>query len=307
MTVVNGYTLSKDCFLKTGGQSQWGFATKGGHEYFIKRLTDVTYPLADGEISPKMLEKKKKKCAAFYTQKKQLYDALALCRTGNNMIVHDFFRDGSFYYAVTDKVQERALSIEEIAKLSNDQKTVLIRSILYSIASLHAHQIIHSDIKPDNIIVIKTTGGYCTAKIIDFDLSFLAYSVPKKIGGDQVYFSPEALLHSKGVNITASPAMDMFSLGILFHEYWTGKRPEFDRKYHLACEAVCDDSPIILSTALPKDISMLISDMLLKKPEDRISAWKALNILAGTTTSNTAKTETSAKVSRGFYRADEFD
>ena len=103
------------------------------------------------------------------------------------------------------------------------------------------------------------------------------------------------------------PIPFMLSLGILFHEYWTGKRPEFDRKYHLACEAVCDDSPIILSTALPKDISMLISDMLSKKPEDRISAWKALNILAGTTTSNTAKTETSAKVSRGFYRADEFD
>lgn len=336
MNVVSGYKLSKDCFLKTGGQSQWGFATKSGHEYFIKKMADVKYPLAEGEISPKMLEKKRKKCEAFYSQKKQLYDALALCRTGNNMIVHDFFREGSFYYAVTDKVQENTLSVGEIAKLSDDKKTVLIRSILYSIASLHAHHIIHSDIKPDNILVIKTTDGYCTAKIIDFDLSFLTYSVPEKIGGDQVYFSPEALLHSKGVNITVSPAMDMFSLGILFHEYWAGKRPEFDSKYHFACEAVCDESPIKLSTALPNDISLLISKMLLKKPEDRISAQKALAMLAkndnidnivemktsrstytvesasssaatNSVASSTAKTETSTKVSRGFYRADEFD
>lgn len=333
MNVVSGYKLSKDCFLKTGGQSQWGFATKSGHEYFIKRLADVTYPLAEGEISPKMLEKKRKKCEAFYTKKKQLYDALALCRTGNNMIVHDFFRDGSFYYAVTDKVQESTLSVGEIAKLSDDKKTVLIRSILYSVASLHAHHIIHSDIKPDNILVINTTDGYCTAKIIDFDLSFLTYSVPEKIGGDQVYYSPEALLHSKGISITASPAMDMFSLGILFHEYWTGKRPEFDGKYHLACEAVCDDSPITISTSLPNDISLLISKMLLKNPEDRVSAQKALAMLSknddavetetsrskytvesgsksaatSPATSSATKTETSTKVSRGFYRADEFD
>ena len=147
-------------------------------------------------------------------------------------------------------------------------------------ACVHEHHIVHSDIKPDNILVVKTEDGYCTGKIIDFDLGYFTYAPPEEIGGDQVYFSPETLLYSKGEEITPSTAMDVFSLGILFHEYWTGKRPGVGEDYDLVCEAVCDDAPVTFSTDLPGEVAILISRMLMKDPKDRPTAREALAILA---------------------------
>lgn len=327
MSEIHGYTLSGDLTTRNAGRSMWSFGMKDGHEYFIKKLVDVTYPEVGTGLSPQVLQRKRKKCEIYYGKKRRLYDALLGCRTGNNMIIHDFFREGSSYYSVTDKVQGKALPISKIADLDNEKKMVLLRSILYSVAAFHERGVVHSDIKPDNILVVKTSGGFVTGKIIDYDLGFMEDDPPEELGGDQVYFSPETLLSAKGEEVRGTTAIDIFSLGVLFHEFWTGKRPEIGEDYDLVCEAVCDGAPVKISEDLPEPVAAMISRMLLLDPKERPTARAALHMLMPQPEEENpeeqppsdpssepyndktpdGKLETEKKVARGFHRVGKFD
>ena len=285
MTKINGYVLDAELTAKNAGDSLWGFAKKDGAEYFIKQRYDYVYPNSK-ELSPKTLEKKRKRCDAFYAKRKRFVDELARCRTGNNVVIEDFFLYDSHFYEVTNKISRPTLSVDAIANLSEERKRVLFRSILYSIGILHEHGIVHSDIKPSNLLVVRTSEGYCTAKIIDFGFSFFETELPEEIGGDQVYFAPEAWLRAGEREAVISTKMDIFSLGVLFHQYWTGKLPEYaekylDKEYNNIGTAVCDGVPVDLDPGLPADVSDMIGRMLLRDPALRPSAREALVLLGG--------------------------
>lgn len=281
---ISGYRLERELTTNKAGFCQWGFATKLDHKFFIKKFLDNKYPDAS-KCSGTLYEKKKKKFEDFFSRKKNLYNVLARCRSGNIMIVTDFFRNDKFLFAVTDKISEKTVALEKVPRLSFSAKYLLTSTILYNFFILHTNGIIHSDVKPDNILIAESkTPGYCVPKIIDFDLSFLSGDVPEDLGGDQVYFSPEALLYLKGERKTVDEKIDIFALGILFHELWCGQRPECSGGYHFVHEAILNDSPVILNERIPEKIRNLIQSMLKKDPGERISALDAFLFLRNSET-----------------------
>ena len=275
-TIINGYRLTRELSNANAGMCQWGFAEKNGHEYFIKQFLKPKYPGNEVSLSPELVERMRKLATAAFQKRKRFYDRLRECRTGNNVVVEDYFRFGSFYYAVTDRVRGPYLSVEEISELSEGKKRVLIRAILFNVMQFHEKGIVHSDLKPDNIMVRRTAEGFCTAKIIDFDSGFFSQEPPEEIIGDQVYFSPEALLHNMGKNVPVTEKADIFALGLLFHQYWTGALPDFDRgENRYANEALLEGSPLRLDEKLPEDVRALLTQMLAPEPETRPSARQA--------------------------------
>ena len=288
-TVINGYRLTKELSNENAGMCQWGFAEKNGHEYFIKQFLNPKYPDENSKLAPALIEKMRQNATSCYMKRKAFYDRLRECRTGNNVVVEEFFRFGNFYYAVTDRVRGPYLTVEQIAAMSEEKKRVLIRAILFNVMQFHDKGIVHSDLKPDNIMVRSTTEGYCTAKIIDFDSGVFSYDPPEEITGDQVYFSPEALLHNMGKPVAVTEKADIFALGLLFHQYWTGSIPGFDRREHkYANEALLEGDPLLINTvALPGDIRALIVQMLSREPDARPTARQAWERLSGGTPKKT--------------------
>lgn len=272
---INGYCLPDGFSTANAGMCQWGFAVRNGHSYFIKEFLSPKYPLDEGKLGPELTKEMRDNADAFFERKSAFYERLSRCRTGNNMIVLDFFRHGSKYYAVTDRVCGRQLSPEEVAVLSDDQKRTLLLALLYSMASLHRAGIVHSDLRPENILVTATRNGYCTAKIIDFDAGFLEDQMPEQIEGSQNYFSPEAVEHIHGEPVIVTTQADVWALGLLIHQYWCGSLPGFEEKYHYASEAVLDGSTLQLNPAIPRDILQLVEKMLCREPEDRPTAQEA--------------------------------
>lgn len=65
--------------------------------------------------------------------------------------------------------------------------------------------------------------------------------------------------------------MDVFSMGLLMHEYLTGKLPHFDSEYGAAYEAVLDGQTLQLHPGLPPKMRSILSKMLLADPEERSS------------------------------------
>ena len=154
---------------------------------------------------------------------------------------------------------------------SEFQKSVLVKVLTFNVSQLHGHGIVHGDIKPSNVIIKKTKSAY-TTKLIDFDSSFLESDPPnfEELQGDMVYFAPESFLLIANEEGVIDSKIDVFALGLLFHQYYTGELPHFDKdKYTYAFEAILDDSDIVIDKSIPEDIAGQIKAMLQKDPKDR--------------------------------------
>lgn len=276
---INGYLLTDELTTVNAGMCRWGFAQKEGHEYFIKEFLSPKYPLDESKLGPELTKKMRDSAESFYIKKCCFYNSLSRCRNGNNMIILDFFRNGAKYYAVSDKVGGNTLTVSDVAKMPDEYKYTLVRSILYSISKLHEVGIVHSDLRPENIIIKTTYSGYCTAKVIDFDSGFFEADNPDRIEGSQNYFSPEAIqkMNHNGIRVTTKA--DVWALGLLIHQYWCGRMPMYSEEFHYAGEAIINGGELIIEKSIPLDIRRLIERMLAKEPDNRPTvkeAWESL-------------------------------
>ena len=91
---VNGYRIQGEFTTENAGLSRWAFGEKNDREFFIKEFLTPVFPDPAADLSPRILERKRKVSLDFYRRKSRFYQALERCRTGNNVIVHEFFLEG---------------------------------------------------------------------------------------------------------------------------------------------------------------------------------------------------------------------
>lgn len=272
MNIINGYELTSELKNDNSGYAKWGFAKKNKTEYFIKEFLTPIYPLDGTVLSKEQILRKREICDEFEREKRGFYEILNKCSTGNIVTIADFFRYENKYYIVTEKIDAAPIEPIDISVMSYEQKLLITKIILYCVNSLHKHNIVHGDIKPDNILFKKTNGGMYTAKLIDFDSSFLSSEIPRdeELQGDMVYLAPESFLLMAQGEMILTTKIDVFALGILFHQYFSGELPDFDKeKYDYVFEAVLDDFDLKINEHIPEFIGSIIKKMLDKHPARR--------------------------------------
>lgn len=274
-TVINGYELISDFRNDNSGFSRWAFARKDGIEFFIKEFLTPVYPDDKVNLAPHLVKSRIELCEEFYNSKRKLYDALDKCDTGNIVCISDFFLDTTKYYIVTEKIQGDMLSIEDIADMSLEQKHLMCKIIIHCVNTLHNNGIVHGDIKHENILFKKTLKGKYAAKIIDFDASFFEKEPPdpdEEFHGDTVYFAPESFLYIAEEVDTINCKIDVFALGLLFHQYFTGHLPYFDtEKYDYPFESVLDGNQLSSDKDIPIEYAKIFDQMLAEDPDNRPS------------------------------------
>ena len=103
------------------------------------------------------------------------------------------------------------------AVLPKSVRRRLLSQLLDAVAYMHLHQVIHRDLKPDNILV---TRNGLNVKLIDFSLADSdSYSILKASAGTPLYASPEQLEGRKG-----DCRSDIYSLGVILSEFAENKR-----------------------------------------------------------------------------------
>lgn len=278
MEMLGKYELESSLTNENAGYSLWGFGKKNGRDFFVKQFVEQKYPANDTVSSAARLEKKKKECRRFEERKTALYRTLNQYSDGNAVRVEEFFRIESKYYISMERINAQKMGCRDISKLPVDQIKRLCAIVAHSIGSLHEGHMIHADLKPDNVLIARSSAGMLTAKIIDFDSGFLESDPPgpgEAISGDFHYFSPEACASIWGNEVALTCKMDVFALGVLFHEYFTGRIPEFDtNSSSYTGEAVAKGEPIRICDKLPADVRSLLSGMLQADPEKRPSAME---------------------------------
>ena len=268
---INNYSFAKPLTSDNSGFSKWGIGTYGGRKYFVKEFLSPVYPAEDAVFTEKKKQERIRLCQTFVEEKSSLYSAVRAADDGHVVAVEQFFRVGAKFYMSTKAVTEPIMSISEIAACPFWDRLRLCCSIAHAMAGVHKQKIVHADIKPNNILVVRKNGPQ--ANIIDFDCSFFESKSPKlgeELNCDLVYLSPEGFLHIAEVESNLSCKLDVFALGLLFHQYLTGKLPGFDtEEYQYAYESVLDGNPLDTSGIANQECRSIIEQMLRKDPEDR--------------------------------------
>jgi serine/threonine protein kinase len=129
---------------------------------------------------------------------------------------------------VMEYVAGRPLSrLLEEGPVAPGQAAALGRQVALGMAAAHAQGVVHGDLKPANVLV--TPAG--TAKVVDFGIARRSASPQGEetllwgpgraggISGTPAYMAPE---QARGE--LATPASDVFSLGVMLYELVTGRR-----------------------------------------------------------------------------------
>lgn len=285
---INGYNILED-FKVAGGMSKISFAEKGGKTYFIKEFLAPKYPTSDSPGSERIKEQKRKACDEFEKHHRDLNTAIGKCcaGTGGNLIYAiDFFRNGASYYKVTEKIDISSLPCESISHLPLENILLIAKSAVHSIRILHGLKIVHGDLKPDNLPIKEASRGY-VVKLIDFDDSYFEGNPPsdrENLVGTPEYYSPEqaAYIMDEDEEIEGSTLTcksDIFTLGIIFSEYFSGEKPVLPSEYKNTWTCVNNGGSISFKRKLHPMIEELIRKMLSLNPSDRPNISEVFNVL----------------------------
>jgi len=285
---VNGFKIVSEPTTSGGGRCVWAFAERQGKRYFIKQFLDPKWPTEASMGSEASKERRRDECREFERRHNEINNKInpRAIGGGNLVAAIDFFREGTAYYKVTDRVD--AVARTDLSELTTRQRVVVLRTLCNSMKLLHRAGIVHGDLKPANVLLQKSgTGELFTAKVIDFDDSYPSGEPPPpdQIVGDQQYGAPEWLRYVKQDPAAdakqLTTAADIFALGLVFHTYLTGDLPGFDRsRFGAPAESVWGRQPLQLHPELDPRTRDLLARMTSLAIEKRPTVDKLLELLA---------------------------
>jgi serine/threonine-protein kinase len=174
--------------------------------------------------------------------------------------------------------RDLAREMEERKRLPVGDAVDYVLQVCEGLAEAHAVGIVHRDLKPANLFITRKSDGTNLVKILDFGISKAlmvegqASPVPitatQGVMGSPHYMSPEQVRKPKTVDTRS----DIWSLGVILHEFLTGT-PPFASETPMAILAavVSDEPPEIRSTRfdVPDALQTVVSTCLAKEPSRR--------------------------------------
>lgn len=140
----------------------------------------------------------------------------------NIVSIYDVGEDEGMHYLVMEYVKGMTLKqyITEYAPLAPTKCVEIMKQLTSAIATAHQNQIIHRDIKPQNILMDEEGNVKVTDFGIAMALTETSFTKTNSVLGTVHYLSPE---QARGGMTTKKS--DIYSLGILLYELLTGELP----------------------------------------------------------------------------------
>jgi len=135
----------------------------------------------------------------------------------------------------------------------------LFTSLVQAVAYIHRRGVVHRDLKPSNILLdYDEASGRVYVRLIDFGIATkqgAEASLPLTTAGHEIgtiaYMAPERL------NGIAAPSNDIYSLGVILYQMFTGRLPEREA---------------FVSSSLPAPIEAVVRRCLAVDPGDRFAS-----------------------------------
>ncbi len=162
--------------------------------------------------------------------------------------------------------EDLASLLRRIGRLPQDKAVEIARQLCAGLAAAHAKGVLHRDLKPANIML----DGRGQVVITDFGLAGVADEIRGNEirSGTPAYMAPEQIAGKE-----VSPRSDIYSLGLVLYEVFTGKRA-FAEKKAGALQGHDDRTPSRPSSVV-KDLDPIIEKVILRCLENEPSARPA--------------------------------
>jgi eukaryotic-like serine/threonine-protein kinase len=139
----------------------------------------------------------------------------------------------------------------------------VVAQVASGLQTAHAAALVHRDIKPANLLL--AADGQ--VKITDFGIAHVAGSVPVTrtgtVMGTPAYLAPERVSGA-----SATPACDLYSLGVVAYECLAGAQPFTGKPLEVA--AAHRDLPLPpFPHAVPAEVAQLVAELTAKNPAAR--------------------------------------
>ena len=166
--------------------------------------------------------------------------------------------------------------------ISEAEVVRIAKETLSALEAAHGANLVHRDLKPDNIFLADVPGIGTSVKVLDFGIAKLldgdAASKLTATGmliGTPLYMAPE---QARGDDI--DQRADLYALGAVLYETLTGRPPFIGKNYHALLFSVLSETPKPIATYRP-DISpalaQVIARAMAKLPSER---WQSAHEMA---------------------------
>jgi len=221
-------------------------------------------------VAVKILRPNLTKDPAFLEKFQQEARSVAMMAHPNIVTVHDVGSDGATHYIVMEMIEGNDLKklIKTRDGLPFDKALDYAIQMCAGLGFAHRSQLVHADVKPQNILINREG----IVKVTDFGIAqaftdTMPQTRSEVVWGSPHYFAPEQARGEK-----PSPASDVYSIGIVMFEMFTGRLPYVgSTQRDLALAHIKGEIPRAkdLNADLPEDLSNVIGKVMSKAPNDR--------------------------------------
>ncbi|HOH78342.1 MAG TPA: ATP-binding protein [Candidatus Cloacimonadota bacterium] len=184
--------------------------------------------------------------------------------------VVDFGHVGDHIYFISDWFDGTPLTAFRFSKGKIDLLYDLVAQCAYALHALHTQNILHKDLKPENIIY-RQTGKALEVKLIDYGFAVHEQTRDNQlVSGTLPYVAPEVYLGQR-----TGPESDFYAMGVILYRLCTGTFPfNLDQISALMSGSQQYFIPIFpseLNKDIPLALEKLILRLLERNPDHRFS------------------------------------
>jgi DNA-binding NarL/FixJ family response regulator len=195
----------------------------------------------------------------------QEYEVVSAIRHPNVVHIHELGIADDLAYIAMEYFAGGKLGERIGSGLPLGQALEVMAQITHALAAIHKVGVLHRDLKPANIM-FRDDGSLA---LIDFGVAKLRDATIELSGLGEIYGTPYYMSPEQGEGLEVDERSDIYSLGVVFHEMLTGRRP-YVAGSPLAVIRKHAHAPLPQLPESLAECQPLLERMMAKSPSDRL-------------------------------------